>query len=206
MPIDANDNVYIKAGETLKIRITVRDSDNTEMNLIGASAKIGISFGSALSVRDCVISGSVVVATLTDEETSTLNGNYRYQIVLETSNGERRSLAYGMIVVADSLIDEMYGTNPFPDILGPNAGSSIIPTSGWIANIGTYAYKVSIPISGILSNNIVYVAIEQDDLYIAESIDLAPSCDTYDGGIIFYAARVPSSPMNFTYSITGGVV
>ena len=117
MPTEISDNVYIRAGETMRIEITVRNTDGSLMNLTGCAAKIGISLAGALSIRDCTIIGSKVIAILTDEETSTLDGNYRYEIVLETAEGEKKSLAYGILVITPSLIDDIYGTETFPPVI-----------------------------------------------------------------------------------------
>lgn len=114
MPTNAQDNVYGRAGETLTIDINVRNSDGDNMVLIGANAKFGIRIGSSMTIKDCTIVGSTVTATLTDEETMVLNGNYKYEIILETIGGEKKSLAYGIIVITESLIDEIY-TIPDPN-------------------------------------------------------------------------------------------
>jgi hypothetical protein len=113
MPTNIDDNVYARAGETLTIEIIVKDSNGDEMVLIGASAKIGIRIGSTTTIKDCTISGSTVTAALTDEETAILDGNYKYEIVLETLSGEKKSLAYGILIITGSLIDEIY-TIPDP--------------------------------------------------------------------------------------------
>lgn len=108
MSTNRQDNVYIKAGETLKIEVVVRNPDGNLTNLIGASSKFGIDIGETITVKDCIIEGSIVTATLTDEETATLDGNYKYEIVLQTANGERKSLAYGIVVVTKSMITEIF--------------------------------------------------------------------------------------------------
>ena len=110
MPTDINkDNVYIKAGETLRIEMAVRDSSGELMNLLGATAKFGIRTGvETVVVKDCIIQDSVVIAVLTDEETALLDGNYKYEIVLQTAGGEQKSLAYGIAVITPSLISYIY--------------------------------------------------------------------------------------------------
>lgn len=204
MPTNKEDNVYIKAGETLKIEVVMRDLDGELMNLIGAIAKFGIYANGVLSIRNCTINGSTVIAELTKEETSTLDGNYKYEIVLQPATGERKSIAYGIVVIETSFIPDMFGTNPFPPVIPPpTSGSGTIPNTGWVANVGIYAYKINIDIEGITLQDIVYAAIAQDDLAIAQEAEVAPSCDTYNDGITFYAVSVPSAPMNFSYVVTG---
>lgn len=112
MPTNTQNNVYGRAGETISIPIVVRDNDGDEMVLIGASAKIGIRISSTVTIKDCSIIDSTVTATLTDEETIALDGNYKYEIVLETADGQKKSLAYGIIVITESLIDEIYPSIP----------------------------------------------------------------------------------------------
>lgn len=108
MATNKKDDVYIRSGETLKIEVVVRDADGNLANLIGASAKFGIAIGETITIKDCVIEGSIVTAILTDEETATLDGNYKYEIVLQTANGEKKSLAYGIVVATKSMITEIF--------------------------------------------------------------------------------------------------
>jgi hypothetical protein len=109
MPTNREDDVYIKSGETLRIDVTVRDPSGEEMILIGANAKFGIlTNATTVQVSNCTISGSVVTAVMSEAETADLDGNYKYEIVLETADGERKSLAYGIVVATPSLIGEIY--------------------------------------------------------------------------------------------------
>lgn len=48
-----------------------------------------------------------MTAILTGEETAVLNGNYKYEIVLQTANGERKSLAYGIAIITASMLNEI---------------------------------------------------------------------------------------------------
>lgn len=205
MSTNREDNVYIKAGETLKIEVFMKDLDGTPMNLLGASAKFGISTKEAITVKNCIISDSTVIAILTDEETSTLDGNYKYEIVLKTATGEKKSLAYGIIVVTQSLIGNIYGDNEtLPVIPTPHGGYGRIPTTGWTNYVGEYLYRVQIPIAGIIESHIVYISIVEEDLITARVAEIAPTCDSYNGGVIFYAMRIPISPINFNFVVVGG--
>lgn len=205
MPTNINDNVYARTGETLSIEIVVRDSDGNEMVLIGASAKIGIRIGSSTTIKNCTILDSRVIATLTDEETTALNGNYKYEIVLETADGQKKSLAYGILVITESLINEILENSQNLLVPVPTNGSGIIPITGWVANNGFYPHKINIPIEGIISTHILYLVVDQDDLSIAETAQLAPSCDSYNGGITLYSVDIPLQPIGFSFILIGGI-
>lgn len=49
-----------------------------------------------------------MTATLTGKKTAVLNGNYKYEIVLQTANGERKSLTYGIAIIAASMLNENF--------------------------------------------------------------------------------------------------
>jgi len=106
---EKNDNLTGSAGETITLEITVRNPDGSLMPLTGAISKMGIYINDGLIIKDCSITGSVVKATLTSEETSYLNGNYKYVVGLRTFLSEVRKLAEGYFMIdADDFLQDIF--------------------------------------------------------------------------------------------------
>ncbi len=112
MATQINDNVYLRAGETLRIEVDVKNSDGSTTSLVGAIAKMGILIDGTVEIYDCTIDENTVIAIVPDEDTVNLDGNYKYEIVLQTQQGEVKSLAYGIVVVYVSLIESIFPSTP----------------------------------------------------------------------------------------------
>lgn len=78
-------------------------------------------------------------------------------------------------------------------------GTGIIPITDWTANIGDYAYKVSVVIDKIINSDIVNICIDKESIDIAASCAICPTNESYNGGIIIYAKKIPTEPIPFTY-------
>lgn len=83
-------------------------------------------------------------------------------------------------------------------------GTATIATTGWASEInGDYSYKLNIAIAGVLSTHIVDIKLDKS--YVSSIVltaGICPSNDSYDGGVTIYAKHIPTSPINFTYTIT----
>ena len=79
------------------------------------------------------------------------------------------------------------------------SGNGSIITTGWTSNTGNYAYKLSVSITNATSFSNINVYIEKDSIAIAQLINLCPTNESYDGGVTFYAKKVPTVAIPFSY-------
>ena len=82
---------------------------------------------------------------------------------------------------------------------GAVSGTGTIPITGWVANTGDYPYKVSIAISGVVSEDIVNTIIDINDIDVANANSLCSAVDSYAGGITVYAKTIPTATIGFSY-------
>ena len=84
-----------------------------------------------------------------------------------------------------------------------NTGKTL-PTTGWVAHTGDYAYKYSFADSNITANDIVMIAIDVDSLDAASDAEIASAIDSYTGGFTFYCNTTPASTISFDYVVIKG--
>ena len=80
-------------------------------------------------------------------------------------------------------------------------GTTTIPTTGWVANVGDNALKLNLVIIGVLSTHWVDISINKDYQDIASDAEINPTVDEYAGGITIYANRAPSVAIPIKYKV-----
>lgn len=83
-------------------------------------------------------------------------------------------------------------------------GQLSVTNSSWVASgNATFPYKKGVAISGVTTSDTPSLAFTAATIGIARDADMA-YVETYGGGIILYAGKVPSGTVTFDYLITKG--
>jgi len=80
-----------------------------------------------------------------------------------------------------------------------SSGSGTIPTTGWVANTGDYAFKLDLAVAGILATDYVMVNLANDSIDVAQDAELSPNITEYAGGITFFCKTIPALSIPFTW-------
>ena len=80
-------------------------------------------------------------------------------------------------------------------------GTGTIPTTGWIASTGDYAYKLNIALAGVTSADNVLVMIDKDALDDASDCGLSATNESYAGGFTVYAESIPATTIAYSYVV-----
>lgn len=100
-------NLTIEQGADFQINLTVRNKDGTPLNLLGYTASSNLrkhytststypfilTFVDRINGRISLEMSDAVTATLTE-------GRYVYDIFIESSNGKKTKVVYGMVIVS----------------------------------------------------------------------------------------------------------
>lgn len=80
-------------------------------------------------------------------------------------------------------------------------GTGVISNIGWVENVGLNAFKIDIPITGVVVGNWVEITIDKEYQDIASEAEINPTIEEHEGGITIYANRVPSEDIPIRYKV-----
>lgn len=85
--------------------------------------------------------------------------------------------------------------------LEPIIGTSTIPTSGWVANVGDNTLKLDLAITGVLATSWVDITIDKDYQDTALDAEINPTITEYAGGVTLYANTAPAVAIPIRYKV-----
>lgn len=201
-------NGNIKAGEVKAASITSQVISITDENyshaygdIIGIKASTAISGGAiTINVNEA---GALNLKDASGANIEILpNGIHFIAYINDTTDYYEYVgfIANQHLRTTDDVVFNKVTANNMPRI----ATGNTLPTTGWVAYAGDYAYKYSFADVNVALADIVQVSIDVDDLNVASDAEIASAIDSYAGGFTFYANQVPASALTFDYVVMKG--
>jgi len=85
--------------------------------------------------------------------------------------------------------------------LMPVIGTSTIPTTGWVANVGDNTLKLDLAITGVLATSWVDITIDKEFQDTALDAEINPTIVEYNGGVTLYANTAPTVAIPIRYKV-----
>ncbi len=82
--------------------------------------------------------------------------------------------------------------------LSPTTGALVIPTTGWEAHAAG-GYKKYVAVEGVSPAFWVDLVVDKLHQTIAQTAEINPTVEEVDGGIILYAAHIPTAAISVEY-------
>ena len=99
--------ITIKQGTDVPIEITTTDGTNPVI-LTGGSAVFAYKKGDTVVEKDCTIVSNVIKTNFTADETSTMSGDYTFEVKAIDGDGDIGEVLNGRIKMVNSIIP-IYG-------------------------------------------------------------------------------------------------
>jgi hypothetical protein len=90
-------------GDDIDFSFPITDDDSVAVNMAGGSAVLKISRpGETTISKTCSISTSTITASLSNTETKTMEGTYRYELKAKSAGAKQATTVVGSLIINHS--------------------------------------------------------------------------------------------------------